>query len=161
MMEPIEIVITGKPVPKGRPQAFRFGNGIKMRTPKKTANWEEDARMVARHVMKDRPPLIGPLSLSVRVVIAPAYSWAGWKKGATLSGEMKPTSKPDLDNVVKAAKDAMNGILWIDDAQVVRLSAAKTFGSAPMVVVTATPEAGLDCNISSRAEYEQAKQRGE
>jgi Holliday junction resolvase RusA-like endonuclease len=29
-------------------------------------------------------------------------------------------SKPDSDNVYKAATDALNGLLWIDDAQIAK-----------------------------------------
>lgn len=37
------------------------------------------------------------------------------------------TKKPDVDNCVKAVLDAMNGIVWIDDAQIVSLLARKEY----------------------------------
>ncbi|MDI9559696.1 MAG: RusA family crossover junction endodeoxyribonuclease, partial [Pseudomonadota bacterium] len=41
------------------------------------------------------------------------------------------TKKPDLDNLLKALKDAMTGIVWHDDAQIVSLSARKDYGDVP------------------------------
>lgn len=43
--------------------------------------------------------------------------------------------KPDLDNLVKALKDALTGIVWKDDAQIVSLCARKTYGDRPAIYV--------------------------
>jgi Holliday junction resolvase RusA-like endonuclease len=42
---------------------------------------------------------------------------------------MPHTQRPDLDNLVKLACDALNGLMWTDDAQVACVSAAKVWGS--------------------------------
>lgn len=47
--------------------------------------------------------------------------------------------KPDLDNLVKACLDALNGIAWLDDAQVCVLNCGKRFAAGdedPGVYVT-------------------------
>jgi Holliday junction resolvase RusA-like endonuclease len=38
-----------------------------------------------------------------------------------------PVGVPDLDNCVKSLMDCGNGVLWEDDAQVVKLTAQKTY----------------------------------
>lgn len=43
------------------------------------------------------------------------------KKTAMLSGELLPTKKPDIDNIVKAVLDALNEVAYRDDTQVVEL----------------------------------------
>jgi Holliday junction resolvase RusA-like endonuclease len=51
------------------------------------------------------------------------------------SGELFPTSKPDLDNLAKIVLDALNGILWADDCQVVKLEITKEYGEIPGAIV--------------------------
>ena len=48
---------------------------------------------------------------------------------------MFPKVKPDLDNVVKAVLDALNGVVYRDDAQVVNLVATKRYATEPRVEV--------------------------
>jgi Holliday junction resolvase RusA-like endonuclease len=53
--------------------------------------------------------------------------------------ELRPTTKPDLDNVVKAIFDGMNGVVWKDDVQVVDAAVSKRFSDNPRVIVTVAP----------------------
>jgi len=48
------------------------------------------------------------------------------------------TSKPDVDNLTKAILDALNGIVWIDDAQVCELHVTKGLGKQDKIIVIAT-----------------------
>lgn len=56
-------------------------------------------------------------------------SWT--KKQKTEAPGEYHTSKPDIDNLVKGLFDAVNGILWADDKQVVRVNATKVYGEKP------------------------------
>jgi Holliday junction resolvase RusA-like endonuclease len=64
------------------------------------------------------------------------------KKRAELmrAGEIRPTKggrgNPDLDNIAKAICDALNGIAYHDDAQVVDLKVVKYYSDTPCVTVT-------------------------
>ena len=49
-------------------------------------------------------------------------------KGASARKRPWPAVKPDLDNLAKGVLDAANGILWVDDAQIVQLSVEKQYG---------------------------------
>nr|WP_318837549.1 RusA family crossover junction endodeoxyribonuclease [Psychrobacillus glaciei] len=50
-------------------------------------------------------------------------------------GELRPTTKPDVDNYVKGVKDGLNKVLWQDDSQVVNLNVRKFYSMNPRVVV--------------------------
>jgi Holliday junction resolvase RusA-like endonuclease len=53
-----------------------------------------------------------------------------WKVVA-LSGDIKPTGKPDASNLLKNIEDIMNGIYWKDDAQITRASVIKRYSDNP------------------------------
>lgn len=78
---------------------------------------------------------------AVRVVIQarmpiPA-GWPAWRQEAALAGMIRPTSRPDADNIAKLVLDALNrsGRFWRDDAQVVELVATKWYAAQPETVV--------------------------
>lgn len=52
-----------------------------------------------------------------------------------LSGELLPTKKPDIDNITKCVLDALNGIAYHDDSQIVRLTVEKFYAQQPRVEV--------------------------
>ena len=52
-------------------------------------------------------------------------------KAAALAGAIRPTSKPDIDNVIKSSFDGLNMVVWVDDSQVVELKTAKWYSDAP------------------------------
>ncbi|MDR1647770.1 MAG: RusA family crossover junction endodeoxyribonuclease, partial [Zoogloeaceae bacterium] len=64
-------------------------------------------------------------------------SWSKKKRGAALGNPraILPAKRPDLDNVVKSVCDAMNGVVFRDDAQIVRLTAEKIYAECPCVRV--------------------------
>lgn len=133
---PIIIRITGHPVPQGRPKATVIGGHARIYKPAKSRRWEEDARQVARQVMGIQPPVKGCIAIDVQNHIAPPAGWPDWKRQAALAGQIKPTGKPDLSNLLKAAEDALNGIAWVDDAQIVAVRAGKHYSEQPVVILT-------------------------
>ena len=58
------------------------------------------------------------------------------KRRQMLGGDIRPTKKPDSDNVLKAICDSLNGIAYRDDAQVVDCIVRKLYSDAPRVEVT-------------------------
>lgn len=135
----IIIEITGKPVAKGRGRIGMVKDRPMIFTPQKTRQWERDARTEARQVMGPRRPLPGPLLVSVDIVMPIPKSWPRWKRDAAIAGRVAPTTKPDADNCVKAVKDAFNGIVWLDDCQIVEVVARKRYDEAPAVRVRVRP----------------------
>lgn len=137
------LIIEGEPVGKGRPRAFRAGKGIRMFTPGKTKDYEQVVRDEAISAMHGRPPIVGPVELRLSLVCSVPASWSKAKRAQALAGEVVPTKKPDIDNVVKAICDAFNTVVWHDDVQVVDLVVRKRFGADPHVEATVTQLAAL------------------
>lgn len=114
-----------------------------MHTPPETKAYEEEIALRCRQAMTARAAFTGPVSVSIFVVMRPPASWAKKRQQDAMAGLNVPTSRPDLDNVLKAILDGMNGIAYGDDAQVVSLSASKRYG----------PDEGVDVRVA-RFEYE-------
>jgi Holliday junction resolvase RusA-like endonuclease len=79
--------------------------------------------------MGSKVPTGGAVALTVRAYMGIPTSWSQKKQRAVASGEITPTKRPDLDNIVKAIKDGANGVAWVDDSQVVDVSASKRYGT--------------------------------
>lgn len=95
-------------------------------------------RLVAQQEMGDRPPFGGPVEVELRAVFDIPQSWSQKKREAAILWELLPTKRPDIDNVVKAWTDGMNGVVFRDDAQIVQLTARKVYGPQSLVAVTVT-----------------------
>lgn len=109
-IEPVVVVFDGEPVGKARP---RLGKG-RVYTPAKTASFETALGWCARLAMRGRPLLDGPLRVDVQATFA-----------------HEPTRKPDADNVLKAVCDAMEGVVFANDAAVVDVHVVKVQGTRP------------------------------
>lgn len=141
-MTPVHIRLAGVPVGKGRARFVRAtGHAF---TPQKTRNYESALRVAAGEAMNGRPPIEGPLCVEVIAAFPVGASWSRRKKEAALVGALRPTGKPDADNLLKAL-DALNQIVFRDDAQIVEASVSKTYSDVPGLSVIVTPlELGVD-----------------
>jgi Holliday junction resolvase RusA-like endonuclease len=133
----ITIELTGEPKGKGRP---RFGNGRAF-TPAATRSYEAALRWAAQEAMRSSPPLDGPLVVNVIMFMPIPKSWSKRDRTAALSGELRPTGKPDWDNGAKVT-DALNEIVWRDDSQIVDGRVVKVYSDRPRLVVTVLPFPG-------------------
>ncbi|MDF0605387.1 RusA family crossover junction endodeoxyribonuclease [Neisseriaceae bacterium TC5R-5] len=124
----IHFSIPGEPVAKGRARACLRAGHLVHYTPESTVRYENLVRLVAQQAMQHRAPLDCPIVLIIRAFLSIPASWSQKKQRAAAAGELTPTKRPDLDNLVKAIKDGANGVLWRDDAQVVTLYASKRYG---------------------------------
>lgn len=104
-------------------------------TPERTINYEARLAHAAQQAMGDRPLFQGPLIVVVEAFMPVAESKPKKFKTAALNGQIRPTKKPDWDNVGKLL-DALNLIVWADDAQIVDGRVVKWYSAAPRVVVT-------------------------
>ncbi len=122
-----EFTIPGEPVGKGRP---RFGNG-RTYTPAKTANFENLVRVAFSNAYPDAVPAESPISLIVRAYFPIPKSFSKKKRLLAACDDLAKTSRPDIDNIVKAVCDGLNEVAWKDDAQIYELEAWKGYGEAP------------------------------
>ena len=57
------------------------------------------------------------------------------KHAQALDGNIRPQTKPDIDNVVKVVCDALNSVAYHDDTQVIRVVAEKVYSDEPKLVI--------------------------
>jgi Holliday junction resolvase RusA-like endonuclease len=134
--------IPGQPVAKGRPKFARRGAHVVAYTPAKTASYENLVKLAATTAMCGVQPTARPVALSVTLNLQIPASWSNKRRAAAVAGSICATKKPDADNVLKGIKDGCNGIVWADDAQVVRITIDKRYSDTPSAVVHVTEVAG-------------------
>ena len=122
----VTFTVDGDPVPKGRPRFARRGQFVQTYTDAKTIDYETHVAMKARHAIGATEPLQGALSvfLYLRYTIPASYSKK--RKEACLAGLEFP-KRIDIDNVYKSITDAMNGIVYLDDSQIVEAHIKKVY----------------------------------
>lgn len=83
--------------------------------------------------------LTGVLGVLVLAVFPVPGSWSKRKRQEALAGLVRPGVKPDFDNVAKLYCDALNGIVWEDDKQIVDGRCIKIYGQQPGVLILCWP----------------------
>ena len=122
----ISFTAFGNPIGKGRPRVVRLPSGkVHTFTPDRTAAWEQSIRVQALAHRPDKP-LEGPLVLVLTFYLV---------KPSSAKRRKYPHVRPDADNLLKACLDALNGLMWRDDAQIVDLIAQKWYGDPPRVEI--------------------------
>jgi len=129
----ISFSIPMKPVAKGRPRVTKRGFTY---TPKKTADAEKIVALYGRQAMGSEPPSDFPIFMDLDFAISPPRSWTKKKTEAAIVGKIFPASRPDLDNYCKLVEDALNGICYKDDSQIVRLLACKRYALRDNIFVS-------------------------
>ncbi|WP_368647949.1 RusA family crossover junction endodeoxyribonuclease [Castellaniella ginsengisoli] len=135
----VHFFVPGKPQGKGRPRAARTGKHIRLYTPGKTASYESTVALAASQAMTGRALFAGPVSVIMQIALPIPASWSKKKQAQAAADQLLPTTKPDADNTVKAIFDAINGVVWGDDTQVVDLLVRKRYRARPGVSVIVAP----------------------
>jgi Holliday junction resolvase RusA-like endonuclease len=136
---PITITLLGPPQGKGRARAFVRGGQIGHYTPAATVSYEGMVRTAAMDALSGRPPIDAPVEFVLDAVFPVPGSWSERKRQQALAGKIAPGKKPDLDNIAKVWNDALNAVVYRDDALIVRMSLEKRYGARPLVTVTVRP----------------------
>lgn len=107
-------------------------------TPERTLTYEARLQHRAQDVVGHRPLLTGPLNLEIVAFMPIAESKPRRWREAALAGEERPVKKPDWDNIGKML-DALNLVVWTDDAQIVDGRVQKFYWSRPGLVMRIWP----------------------
>lgn len=153
MAQQINFTVPGAPRGKGRARSSARiipGKGGKPMaitrhyTPAETEAYESLIRLAASKAMEGLLPFTGPIRMDLAIICPVPASWSNARRLRALAGQIAPTTKPDADNVEKAVKDGINGVVYRDDVQVVQDSKSKRYGEVPGVRVTVTEIEGLE-----------------
>ena len=118
--------IYGNPIPQGRPRVIKKGAHYSVKDPDKSRIYKDGLHLLGqKHRIEPLPT--GPLGLRLTFEML--------KPKTVRKRERWRAKKPDMDNLVKAVLDAMNGILYRDDAQIVYLVALKPYSDSPGVTI--------------------------
>ncbi len=131
----LSFTVPGPPQGKGRARSTtRKGKGgqsfVSHYTPAKTRSYERQvsaAALDAIGLAGEHWPTRMPVDLTLDIVMPIPASWPTWKRNMARAGQIRPTTKPDFDNAEKLVCDGLNGIAWIDDAQVVAAHTRKRY----------------------------------
>jgi Holliday junction resolvase RusA-like endonuclease len=126
-MMQIHFQVEGDPKGKGRPRFSRVGNFTKVYTDKQTLTYEAMIATFAKQAMGGTELLKTPVSVFLYVRLPVPQSYSKKRRDACLSGLEKPCKKPDIDNIAKTYLDAMNGVIFVDDTQVIDLHVKKLY----------------------------------
>jgi len=125
--------IEGKPVawmrrvPIGRGKAF---------SPKKMVDYKARVQYQFSREYPDHILFTGPVEVTILIDWPIPKSFSKKKRAAAMVYDIHPITKPDVDNLGKIVCDALNGVAYRDDAQVVRLTVEKRYAAQPCLYVT-------------------------
>ena len=131
----IEFTIEGKVKPK---QSFRYTRFGHKYTPRDVKQYARDIQysFYAKYP-KWLPSMFfeKPLKAEIEVYKKMPQSFSKIKKQRAIAGEIRPIIKPDCDNISKNLLDALNGVVYPDDKQIVELTVKKFYSETEFVKV--------------------------
>lgn len=139
--EPIRIVVPGtpKPLPRNRHRIMnRKGGGpafVVNYMPKEAAEEQSSIRWIANQAMNGRAPIDGTIDLRVVAFMPIPASWSKKKQAVALADQVRPTGRPDADNIIKLLKDCLTGVVLRDDSIITDMAMWKRYSSSPRLLV--------------------------
>lgn len=126
----IKFTIDGEPRGKGRPRFTKSGHAF---TDQKTRDYEKLIGYCYK--AQGGRMLEGSIGITIRAYYKIPKNDSKKVREAKLTEEIRPTKKPDIDNITKAILDGLNDIAYKDDAQVTNICASKYYSDEPRVEV--------------------------
>ena len=130
----MELIFNIEPQQQERPRATGRGKFIRMYDPPKTAKFKKQLRALAAETYHDAP-LEGEIYLKVAFYRKVQKNVSKKEHDRRVSGARRPIVKPDLDNYIKSTLDALNGVIWTDDAAIVELNTSKWYADDPRIEI--------------------------
>jgi len=126
------MMIFGNPVAQGRPRAYRRGKHIGVYDPNNSREWKNKIALIAQKRVKEGQDERYDAGVALEMTVT---FFLSRPKSVSVNKRPYPTVRPDLDNLVKAIKDALSGIVYHDDSQIVKLTANKEYDDYPRVEI--------------------------
>jgi len=131
----ISLTIPGNPVGKQRARVCRTGHAF---TPAKTVNYEALVKQTFAAKYPDFVPMSGPVRMILSIWLMPSKETQ--RKIKKSIARIYPIIKPDADNILKIVADALSGLAFVDDKQIISVYAEKKYSLRPCVeVILAEP----------------------
>jgi Holliday junction resolvase RusA-like endonuclease len=127
----IKFTIPGEPKAKARHRITKRGFSY---TPKETVeyeNWVKQCYLLEH----GQTMLEGQINAHIKAYFGIPKSYSKKQRRQIEEGKLRPTKKPDTDNIAKAVLDSLNGIAYRDDSAVVSLTVEKLFDDIPRIEV--------------------------
>ncbi len=117
--------VQGNPRPQLRPRATARGKIAKVYKNPRTRK-DQEAFLAAAMAYAPDEPMTAPLVVDLRFAM---------KRPKAAKGLQLHAKKPDLDNLIKLVLDALNGVFWEDDKQIIEVCASKHYDDDPGTLV--------------------------
>ena len=117
------------PVGKQRARYAKRGKFVQAYTPEKTRTYETAIKESAVQAMGSSEPLETPVSLYLYIRMPIPKSYSKKRTEACLNGSEQPTKKPDSSNILKSVEDALNGVIYKDDCQIINHHMTKVYST--------------------------------
>ena len=129
-----KLIIPGQPVPQGRPRFSNQGGFVRAYDPPKSREYKKH---ILYHAKRQKAyKMKGALEVEILIFKKNLSNFNKAKKNAAEARIFRPTTKPDADNYAKGVLDALKGVAWEDDGQVVDLIARKYYSANPRIEIT-------------------------
>lgn len=125
----IAFTIEGKVVGKGRPRFARMGKFVKTYSTQQDISYENWVKTCfINNAPEGFTPFEGAVIVNIVANFVVPKSTSNKKREEMLNGTIRPTKKPDHDNILKSICDALNKIAYNDDSQIVSSQVTKIYG---------------------------------
>lgn len=131
----MKIIFNIEPQQQERPRATGRGRFIRVYDPPKTAKFKRELKQLAMLEMQGRTKYEKAISVTIRFYRKVQKSISKKEHVRRTKGNVRPIVKPDLDNYVKSTLDALNGVIWTDDATIVELNTSKWYADDPRIEI--------------------------
>ena len=133
-METLIFHVPGKPQSKARHRSFARAGRVCNYTPAQTEQYENWIKLCYQGA-HGTARLVPPIEMSITAYFSVPKSYSKKKAALCRENVLRPTCKPDMDNIAKAVADALNGIAYHDDSGVSELHVSKQYGEREGLVV--------------------------
>lgn len=134
--------VLGKPAPQGSKR--HVGKGVMVESSKRCKPWRQDVR----HTVMELLPDGWYANMDKAITLSCVFVFARPKNHFRTNGQLKPSAPKhcsgrigDISKLVRAVEDAMTGVVYNDDAQIINLIAHRRFANdreQPCAIITVT-----------------------